>query len=133
MAKTVNNNISLCIEYVDTYLTCCFNCFYLDQKSGEIIKTNKFKVEGGDIVSTSAMEIRKIAEEIKKDANELGKTIVGKINYVVASKSVFSYSNIFPKINKKKIVQYSRRDLEMSFPDFKRRMCILKTGMKMEI
>ena len=46
MAKTVNNNISLCIEYVDTYLTCCFNCFYLDQKSGEIIKTNKFKVEG---------------------------------------------------------------------------------------
>ena len=80
MAKTVNNNISLCIEYVDTYLTCCFNCFYLDQKSGEIIKTNKFKVEGGDIVSTSAMEIRKIAEEIKKDANELGKTIVGKIN-----------------------------------------------------
>lgn len=121
MAKTVNNNISLCIEYVDTYLTCCFNCFYLDQKSGEIIKTNKFKVEGGDIVSTSAMEIRKIAEEIKKDASELGKTIVGKINYVVASKSVFSYSNIFPKINKKKIVQYSRRDLEMSFPDFKKK------------
>ena len=31
------------------------------------------------------------------------------------------FENIFPKINKKKIVQYSRRDLEMSFPDFKKK------------
>ena len=48
---------------------------------------NKSKLLGDDL-----------KREIKKDANELGKTIVGKINYVVASKSVFSYSNIFPKI-----------------------------------